>query len=121
MTSTRLRGNHRIYYYDYPTGNRAFGGGGWSSKAKSRPAPMLVIKETLNPEIKGKSVLFDGVRKLKCTIVRSRDGAILREDYPIQRITQELLTRTGSFPINIESPEPSTQHPFGGIHRKITK
>ena len=81
---------------------------------------MLVIKETLNPEIKGKSVLFDGIRKLKCTIVRSRDGAILREDYPIQRITQELLTGTGSFPINIESPEPSTT-PFGEIHRKITQ
>ncbi|NDG72787.1 MAG: hypothetical protein EBY32_16120, partial [Proteobacteria bacterium] len=76
--------------------------------------------ETKNPALSGKSVLFDGIRKLKCTIIRCRDGAILREDYPLQRITQELLTRTGS--VTLETPEqPTTNHtiPFGQTQRKI--
>ena len=120
MKTETLRGNHRIYYYEYPAGNRAYGGGGWSSRAKHRPAPVLTIKETKNPALSGKSVLFDGIRKLKCTIIRCRDGAILREDYPLQRITQELLTRTGS--VTLETPEqPTTNHtiPFGQTQRKI--
>jgi hypothetical protein len=37
MKTETLRGNHRIYYYEYPAGNRAYGGGGWSSRAKHRP------------------------------------------------------------------------------------
>lgn len=121
MKEQTLRGNHRIYYYDYPTGNRPYGGGGWSSRAKHRPAPVLVIRETLNPRTSGKSVLFDGIRKLKCTIVRCRDGAVLREDYPIPRITQELLTRQSKTPL--ETPQPIAEPPpaaFGHTTRKIT-
>jgi hypothetical protein len=119
MKTETLRGNHRIYYYEYPTGNRAYGGGGWSSRARHRPAPVLTIKETKNPAVSGKSVLFDGIRKLKCTIVRCRDGAILREDYPLQRITQELLTRTGSVPLEPQEPETHQPVPFGKTTRKI--
>jgi hypothetical protein len=26
MKTETLRGNHRIYYYEYPAGNRAYGG-----------------------------------------------------------------------------------------------
>lgn len=117
MTTETLRGNHRIYYYDYPTGNRPYGGGGWSAHAKHRPAPVLVIREILNPELRGKAVLFDGVKKLKCTIVRCRDGAIMREDYPLSRITQELLTRTGS--VTLEPHETQFPVPFGQTTRKI--
>jgi hypothetical protein len=120
MKLETLRGNHRIYYYEYPAGNRAYGGGGWSARAKHRPAPVLTIKETKNPALSGKSVLFDGIRKLKCTIIRCRDGAILREDYPLQRITQELLTRTGSVTLGTpEQPATNQPIPFGQTQRKI--
>jgi len=119
MTETILRGNHRIFYYDYPTGNRAFGGGGWSSRARHRPAPVLTIKETKNPRLSGKSVLFDGIRKLKCTIVRCRDGSVIREDYPLDRITRELLTRQSETPLE-PTQQPTTEAPFGNIQRKIT-
>jgi hypothetical protein len=113
-----LRGLHRIFYYEYPTGNRAYGGGGWSSRARHRPAPVLTIKETKNPALSGKSVLFDGIRKLKCTIVRCRDGAVLREDYPLDRITRELLTRQSETPL--EAPIHAEAPPaFGDIQRKI--
>lgn len=119
MTTETLRGNHRIYYYDYPIGNRPYGGGGWSSRARHRPAPVLVIRETRNPQIHGKSVLFDGIRKIKCTIVRCRDGAVLREDYPIRRITQELLTRQSETPLEPQEHETQNPAPFGQTTRKI--
>jgi hypothetical protein len=114
-----LKGDHLIYYYEYPTGNRPYGGGGWSSRAKRRPAPVLTIKEIRNPTLSGKSVLFEGIRKLKCTIVRKRDGSIIREDYPLQRITQELLTRTSSVPLELSDAPTSTLTPFGATQRKI--
>lgn len=119
MKTDTLRGLHRIFYYEYPTGNRAFGGGGWSSRARHRPAPVLTIKETKNPALSGKSVIFDGIRKLKCTIVRCRDGAVLREDYPLHRITRELLTRQSETPLEPHQPT-ADPIPFGDIQRKIT-
>jgi hypothetical protein len=129
--ATTLRGKHLIYYYEYPTGNRTHGGGGWSRQAKRKPAPVLTIREVLNPKLQGKSVLFDNLRKLKCTIVRKSDGTVLREDYPLQRITQELL-KLNSPPSTKSTPStpstPSTQStkstqsilpPFGKSPRKI--
>ena len=84
----KLAGNYTAYYYVYPTGNRAYGGGGWSRRAKRRPAPEL---RTVTPEvveIKGRSVYLDGVRKLKVTLIAST-GEVVREDYPIERILKE--------------------------------
>lgn len=117
---TILRGTYRIFFYEYPTGNRPYGGGGWSAHAKHRPAPVLVIREILNPELRGKAVLFDGVKKLKCTIVRCRDGAIMREDYPLSRITQELLTRQCQTPLEAPEPPEDSTPAFGHTTRKIT-
>jgi hypothetical protein len=118
MKTETLRGKHLVYYYDYPTGNRPFGGGGWSSRARHRPAPVIVIRETLNPQLHGRSVLFDGIRKLKCTIVRCRDGSVLREDYPLARITKELLTRQSETPLETPTTEAAPAE-FGHIQRKI--
>ena len=115
--ATTLRGLHLIYFYEYPTGNRPYGGGGWSRHAKRKPAPVLTIREVLNPKLHGKSVIFDGLRKLKCTIVRKNDGAIVREDYPLPRITQELLTRQSTTPL--DPTEPTAAAPFGPTARKI--
>jgi hypothetical protein len=116
---TTLRGKHLIYFYEYPTGNRPYGGG-WSRQAKRKPAPILTIRETLNPRLQGKSVHFDGIRKLKCTIVRKADGTIIREDYPLQRITQELLTRQSTTPLDPnEPPIARIAIPYGQSHRKI--
>ena len=84
----KLTGNYTAYYYEYPTGNRAYGGGGWSRRAKRRPAPELRTVKPDLVETKGKSVYLDGVRKLKVTLINSA-GEIVREDYPIERINED--------------------------------
>ena len=84
----KLAGNYPAYYYVYPTGNRAYGGGGWSRRAKRRPKPELVRIAPAIVETHGKSVYLDGVRKLKVTLIAST-GEVVREDYPIERILKE--------------------------------
>lgn len=118
-TTETLRGKFFCYYYEYPAGNRSHGGGGWSRQAKHRPAPVLVCREVTNPVLSGKSVLFDDIRKLKCTLVRKRDGAIIRQDYPLERITQELLTKQSRTPLETPEEETTTQPAFGPTPRKI--
>jgi hypothetical protein len=93
MTTKILRGKFKVFYYDYPAGrNNRFGAGGWSRNATSRPRPVLVVKEPNRVQISGKSILIDGIRKLKCTIVRrNKPSEVIREDYPMYRIKEDLI------------------------------
>lgn len=79
-----------VYWYDYPAGQGAYGSGGWSRHAKHRPHPVLVTKRPQAVEFSGKSVIVDGIRKLKCTIVRESTGEVLRQDYELARIQRDL-------------------------------
>ena len=87
-----LRGKFTAYYYEYPTGqNNSFGAGGWSRGARSRPMPRLVTKNPSRIEIKGKSAILDGERKLKVTLIRDSTGEVVREDYELGRIIKDSL------------------------------
>ncbi len=79
-----------VYWYDYPAGRGAYGSGGWSRHARHRPQPVLVTRRPQAIEYSGKSVIVDGLRKLKATIVRESTGEILRQDYELARIQRDL-------------------------------
>jgi len=67
-------------WLEFPVGNRAYGGGGWSRRAKYKPKPELVTIKTTNVQFSGKSVIVNGIRKLKLNLYYS-DGTPIREDY----------------------------------------
>jgi len=68
-------------WLEYPTGQGAYGSGGWSRNAKRRPAP--VLKEVVgDAELVGKAWIIGGVRKLKCNLWALEDGRLLKQDYP---------------------------------------
>lgn len=109
--TTTLKGAHRVYWYEYPARTGPYGSGGWSRHAKHRPKPVLVCRQPQRLELHGKSVLVDGVRKLKCVIVRVGDGAVVRDDYGVDRIKQDLFTATTRMeldPIPAETATPPT-------------
>lgn len=72
---------YQVAYLIFPAGNRAYGGGGWSRHAKHRPLPQTVRKQTNDVKFKGKSVVVDGVRRLKVN-VWAFNGDPLHIDYP---------------------------------------
>ena len=77
----------KCVWLEFPAGNRAFGGGGWSRRAKHRPAPER--REIFTRDViftTGKSVLVEGQRKLKINIFSAK-GEILRADYPPDGLT----------------------------------
>lgn len=112
---------YQCYWYDYPTGNRAYGAGGWSRSARHRPAPVLrrVAARGSKIHFKGKSVFINGVRKLKCTIVQQNSGAILREDYSLERIKEDLLRNLDTASLDTPQIEPSMPLPTLNQHRKV--
>lgn len=68
-------------WLEFPVGNRAYGAGGWSSKAKCRPAP--VVKEGVAEAVQsGKSWMVGGVRKFKLNTWNLETGEELKCDYP---------------------------------------
>ncbi len=69
-----------VKWYEYPTGQGAYGSGGWSKRAKHRPKPVLKTIVTSNVIFNGKSVYVDGIRKLKLNVY-NEDGTPIREDY----------------------------------------
>ena len=69
-----------VKWLEYPTGNRPYGGGGWSSRAKYRPKPELITIITSNVKFSGKSIYVNGIRKRKLNIYL-KDGTPIREDY----------------------------------------
>ena len=73
---------YRVKYLVFPTGNRPYGGGGWSRQARHRPAPEVVERVTSDVIFKGASVYIDGVRRLKCNVKDLLTGEILRNNYP---------------------------------------
>ncbi|MDP2692717.1 MAG: hypothetical protein Q8O88_03715 [bacterium] len=95
-------GRYFILYLEFPVGNRAYGGGGWSSKAKHRPAPETRQLLTNDVIFKGKSAIINGVRKLKADIYDRKTGEFLWRSYNLE-VPQEYI------------------HPFkeGGILRQI--
>lgn len=77
-----IKGLFVIQWLNFPKGNRAYGGGGWSKSARHRPLPepfQQVVKEYSTT---GKSVIVDGVRKLKLNIFDAKDKKWVRCDYP---------------------------------------
>jgi hypothetical protein len=70
-----------VKYLVFPAGNRPYGGGGWSRKARHRPLPEVVTVRTDDISYTGKSVIICGVRRLKCNIWDAF-GTPVRIDYP---------------------------------------
>lgn len=70
-----------VKYLVFPVGNRAYGGGGWSRNARHRPAPEIVEVKDAVVELKGRSVIVNGVRRLKCNVWDGL-GKPIRIDYP---------------------------------------
>lgn len=68
-------------YLVFQVGNRPYGGGGWSRSARHRPLPKVITRKTDNVVFQGKSVIIDGVRRLKAN-VWDFTGQPLRLDYP---------------------------------------
>lgn len=53
----------------------------------------------------GAAVIIAGTRKRKCTIVRGTTGEILREDYSLDRIKDDLLTGMTGEKVPLEQRE----------------
>lgn len=69
-----------VKYLVFPIGNRAYGGGGWSRRARSRPAPEVISLRTDDVIFNGKSAIINGIRRLKANIW-SVDGSPIKIDY----------------------------------------
>jgi len=69
-----------VKWLEFPVGNRAFGGGGWSKRAKYKPSPEIKTIRTSDVVFDGKSVYVNGNRKLKVNVYLL-DGTPIREDY----------------------------------------
>jgi len=83
LNEARLNKSLKQYvakWYEFPTGNRSYGGGGWSRKAKYKPKPELVSVITDDIKIIGKSVYVNGIRKIKLNLY-TITGDPIREDY----------------------------------------
>lgn len=77
-----LTGVFVVQWFELPTGNRAFGGGGWSRGARRRPAPEKTQQRVTRLEFKGKSVIVEGRRKLRLNIYDAAQDSWIRMDYP---------------------------------------
>jgi hypothetical protein len=70
-----------IFAYDYPVGNRAYGGGGWSKHAKSKPAPVVVRGEI---DAGGKMECGGKVRrKFTAFDMSTTPPTLIRRDYAL--------------------------------------
>lgn len=79
----------KVVWLEYPIGNRSYGGGGWSRRAKSRPAPErreLITRDVVITT--GRSVIVAGQRKIKINLFNAATGAVIRADYPLQGLTE---------------------------------
>lgn len=77
-----MKGLFVIQWLDFPVGNRAFGGGGWSRNAKHRPAPEPLQQVVGFIEERGKSFIVNGARRLKLNIYDATAKQWVRRDYP---------------------------------------
>lgn len=80
--SKTITGVFVVQWFEFPTGNRAFGGGGWSRSARHRPAPEKTQKRVTALEFKGKSIIVEGQRKLRLNIYDAIKREWIRVDYP---------------------------------------
>ena len=72
---------YRVKYLVFAAGSGPYGSGGWSRNARHRPQPTVVSKDTKNVVFQGKSVIVDGVRRLKCNVWTITKQPV-RIDYP---------------------------------------
>lgn len=92
MTTTNLNiagKTLKAVWLEFPARNRAFGGGGWSRRAKRRPAPER--RELITSDViftTGQSVIVAGQRKLKLNLFVAATGEVVRADYPIEGLTE---------------------------------
>ena len=77
----QLTSGYRVKYLVFATGTGPYGGGGWSRNARHRPQPEIVTKDTNDVQFVGKSVIVNGVRRLKCNVWNA-GGKPIRTDYP---------------------------------------
>jgi putative NIF3 family GTP cyclohydrolase 1 type 2 len=70
-----------VKWLEFPTGQGPYGGGGWSSRAKHRPKPIVKSVQTSNVIFDKKSIYVNGIRKLKVNVYQL-NGTPIREDYP---------------------------------------
>ena len=77
----RLAGTYRVKYLVFQSGQGPYGSGGWSRNARHRPQPTVVTKDTDSVFFQGKSVIVDGVRRLKCNVWDALKKPV-RIDYP---------------------------------------
>lgn len=83
----------KAVWLEYPQGNRAYGAGGWSRRAKCRPQPER--RELITTDVvitTGKSVIVAGQRKLKVNLYVAATGEVVRADYPTTGLTEFGLT-----------------------------
>jgi len=74
---------YKVKYLVFPVGNRPYGGGGWSRRAKYRPLPEVVSVVTPEVTFSGKKVIVNGVTRLKCNVwFYGKPEKPLRIDYP---------------------------------------
>lgn len=76
-----LTGLFVVQWLDFPTGNRPYGGGGWSRKARHRPQPEAYQAVVREIEMSGKSFVVRGRRRLKLNIFDVDGGKWVRRDY----------------------------------------
>jgi len=75
-------GDYTVKYLEFPVGNRAYGGGGWSRNARHRPAPEERTVKTKDVVFKGKSVIINGTQRRLKANVWDWQGKPVRIDYP---------------------------------------
>lgn len=72
--------NAYYQWLEFPTGNRPYGGGGWSRNARHRPLPE--IRQGTGEAVQsGKSWVVNGVRKLKLNLWNLDTGECVKNDY----------------------------------------
>lgn len=84
---------YKAVWLEFPAGNRNYGAGGWSRRAKCRPAPER--REIITSDViltSGKSVIVAGQRKLKLNLFKATTGEVVRADYPVDGLTEFGLT-----------------------------
>ncbi len=86
---------YRAVWLSFPKASEG-GRGGWSRRAKHRPQPERVEVRTRDVCFRGKSVIVNGIRRLKLNLFHA-DGRLVRLDYVEleARRTGEPDTRSG--------------------------
>lgn len=114
-TPETVEGVFLIQWLEFPTGNRAYGGGGWSRGAKYRPAPEPVQQVVTMYQKLGKSVLIGNMRKLKINIFDATSNEWVRCDYPgMMKEYESFVGVMNTIKLAISKKQQSPVLPVGG-------